>query len=376
MNILIVDDEPSIVRPFAFVLEKKGHSLLTACNGEEGLLTARQNAGILDLVFLDIMMPKMNGYEVARRLTNEDYKVPIIIFSARGVDPDDREKAQIGAWQYWSKPFQPIKVAEWLKSFEAIAPDREQRLEMVMQEISSNSKNIQVYEQRKRKKSKGIKKYGLSEIGEMTSGIVHDMSNNNMAIYETAGELIEELHTEEIDKELFLEFIQDIRKRSKLVFQDITKLKNLTERSYTSIKPLNINQLIEEILELMQIRLITIEKDLSSNLPLMPGNEESITQIFTNLIQNAIQAMSPKGGEIRVKTCTEDNFIRIDFKDTGCGIPKKYWSRIFELKFSTKKESSGIGLYLVKKAINQHNGKITFVSEVNKGTAFTLYLPI
>ena len=111
-RILVVDDEPSIVRPLTFILKKKGYEVLTASNGEEGLHVARTEKP--DLIFLDVMMPKKNGYEVCQELKNdpEFKKIYIIILTARGVEPTEEEKQQIGANEFMSKSFSPIKVVE------------------------------------------------------------------------------------------------------------------------------------------------------------------------------------------------------------------------------------------------------------------------
>lgn len=111
-RILVVDDEPSIVRPLMFILKKKGYEVLTASNGEEGLLIARTKKP--DLIFLDVMMPKKNGYEVCQELKQDPelQKIYVIILTARGVEPTEEEKKQIGANEFMSKPFSPIKVVE------------------------------------------------------------------------------------------------------------------------------------------------------------------------------------------------------------------------------------------------------------------------
>lgn len=111
-RILVVDDEPSIVRPLMFVLKKNGYDVLTAPNGDEGLRMAKQEKP--DLIFLDVMMPKKNGYEVCREIKNDPelQHIYIIILTARGVELDEEEKKKVNANEYMSKPFSPIKVVE------------------------------------------------------------------------------------------------------------------------------------------------------------------------------------------------------------------------------------------------------------------------
>lgn len=109
-KILVVDDEPCIVRPLTFILKKKGYHVLTASNGIEGLEVTRAEKP--DLIFLDVMMPKKNGYEVCEEIKRDPelQHIYIIILTARGADLNEEEKQRIGANEFMSKPFSPIKV--------------------------------------------------------------------------------------------------------------------------------------------------------------------------------------------------------------------------------------------------------------------------
>lgn len=114
-KILVVDDEPSIVRPLEFILKKNGYKVLTASNGEEGLRVARAEKP--DLIFLDVMMPKKNGYEVCQELKEdpETKAIFVIILTARGVELPEEQKKLVNANEYMAKPFSPIKVVERVK---------------------------------------------------------------------------------------------------------------------------------------------------------------------------------------------------------------------------------------------------------------------
>jgi DNA-binding response OmpR family regulator len=115
-KILVVDDEPSIVRPLVFILKKEGYEVLTASNGEEGLQVVRAQKP--DVIFLDVMMPKKNGYEVCKEIKcDPDLKqIYVIILTARGVEPDDEDKKFIDANEYMSKPFSPRRIVDRVKA--------------------------------------------------------------------------------------------------------------------------------------------------------------------------------------------------------------------------------------------------------------------
>ena len=106
-KILVVDDEPTIVRLMEFILARQGHQMVVAVNGEEAL--AKIRAEQPDLVLLDIMMPRLDGYEVAQRLRADPAtaKLPIIMLSAKAQEEDIRKGVDVGVDEYITKPFSP-----------------------------------------------------------------------------------------------------------------------------------------------------------------------------------------------------------------------------------------------------------------------------
>ncbi len=111
-TVLIVDDEPHILRSLGFVIHRAGYRVIEARSGREALRMIRQHHP--DLVFLDIMMPELNGYEVCRRVKQEDgsNSTFIIMLTAKGQRPDRRAGVEAGADEYMTKPFSPSRAVE------------------------------------------------------------------------------------------------------------------------------------------------------------------------------------------------------------------------------------------------------------------------
>ncbi len=109
-RILVVDDEPHLIRSLTFILAKEGYDVSMAADGEEALQKIAENKP--DLIFLDIMMPKKNGYEVCEtiRKVPELNSIYIIMLSAKGWDIDRAKAISVGANEFMSKPFSPLDV--------------------------------------------------------------------------------------------------------------------------------------------------------------------------------------------------------------------------------------------------------------------------
>ena len=109
-KVLVCDDEPYIVESVSYVVRKAGYEVLVAEDGESSLQRARDEHP--DLIFLDIMMPKMSGYEVCRRLKQDPdtRDIYIVMLTARGQQEDEQKALELGADEFMTKPFSPRKM--------------------------------------------------------------------------------------------------------------------------------------------------------------------------------------------------------------------------------------------------------------------------
>jgi len=114
-KILVVDDEPHVIRSLTFVLSKEGYDVASAENGEDALTKIR--ALKPDLVFLDVMMPKKNGYEVCREVKKDSglRHIRVIMLTAKGQESDREQGLGAGADEFMTKPFSPIGVVAKLR---------------------------------------------------------------------------------------------------------------------------------------------------------------------------------------------------------------------------------------------------------------------
>jgi signal transduction histidine kinase len=223
-------------------------------------------------------------------------------------------------------------------------------------------------------------KQKMESIGMLAGGIAHDFNNMLTGILGYAS-LMKKFLTDNAKLSRYAEAIEHSAQRASKLTQHLL---NFSRRQRKSTGTVNVNALLEDVLFLLKesFREITIEKTLDETLPHVKGDEAELQNVFLNLLINAKDAMEGNG-LIRVSTqrkkhINEKEFILIEMEDTGKGIDEELRLKIFEPYFSTKEKDSnlGMGLYLVDRVIKEHGGFIEIESEKEKGTKFSLYIPI
>ena len=114
-KILVVDDEPNVIRTLTFVLKKEGYDVSSAVNGEEAITRVHESKP--SLIFLDVMMPKKNGYQVCEEVKSDSAlnDIHIVMLSAKGQEADRDKAISLGADEFMTKPFSPVGVVGRVK---------------------------------------------------------------------------------------------------------------------------------------------------------------------------------------------------------------------------------------------------------------------
>ena len=225
----------------------------------------------------------------------------------------------------------------------------------------------------------------MAAIGSLVAGITHNL-NNPIAIIQANAELLKLKYQDvpEIDK-----ILEQTTRMTDLVQTIVMKGKR--EQS-TAREDIDLNNLIRQELEFFNANLFFKHKiqkklELKSDLPTFKGRYSDFSQIFNNLIDNAIDAMlNSKQKVLTIKTDYDDNVINLQISDTGCGMDPKTKEHIFEPFFTTKANpgaeqaagipsGSGLGLSMVKTMLAEYNAEIMVDSKEGQGTIFTILLP-
>ncbi|NOX97129.1 MAG: HAMP domain-containing protein, partial [Nitrospirae bacterium] len=232
----------------------------------------------------------------------------------------------------------------------------------------------------------------LAALGELSAGVAHEVRNPLGIIKSSAQVLQNRLKDKEVKSRELISFIIEETDRLNKV---VTNFLDFARPQKPNLEKRKIIPILDKTLGLVKIqfseRNIKVVRNYKKGLPPAMIDEDLMSQVFLNLITNALQAMS-EGGiltvTVRLKvenqkfktedknSSTETNFIEISFRDTGCGIPETELSKVFNPFFSIREGGTGLGLSIVHKIIETHGGEISVESQVGKGTTFTLKLPV
>lgn len=214
----------------------------------------------------------------------------------------------------------------------------------------------------------------------LAAGVAHEIGNPLNALHIHLQLLQRELQPlKRADREPLAELVQVAR-------NEVARLDLIIAQFLRAIRPSkpkfalsHIETVLREVLVLMQQEIqdcgVKVEIVTQPPLPKTRVDRNQIKQVFFNLIKNASQAM-PGGGVLRISLSATDQFYAISFQDTGCGIKPEDFGHIFDAYYTTKSEGSGLGLMIVQRIVQEHGGQIKVVSVPDKGTNFTILLPL
>ncbi|MHA1973123.1 MAG: response regulator [Candidatus Hodarchaeales archaeon] len=288
--------------------------------------------------------------------------------------------------------------------------------EEVAGDIASSLHNIELEDEQNRMAKMLIQSEKMASIGTLAAGVAHEINNPVGFInsnLETLNKYLKNLSTyvQEVNKEIgklkgmdegavgiLYKRLETLRENLKVDFllkdaqcaiqesiegiervgKIVGDLKDFSRMDKYESKPADINEILEKSLNLIWNELKYKAKVIKNlgDLPLVYCDIQRISQVFVNILLNAVQAIE-KQGTITIKTFQADSSVAIQISDSGEGIPEKNKEKIFDAFFTTKSagKGTGLGLSIVYRIIKDHNGTITLKSSEGMGTTFTITLP-
>ncbi|MBU4319499.1 MAG: response regulator [Thermodesulfovibrionales bacterium] len=347
-KILIVDDAMDTVELLKKRFRSEGYDTAEAYNGEEALNKVPEYDP--DLIVLDVMMPKIDGYQVCQRLKADEKTkyIPILMLTAKGEVEHKVKGLDIGADDYMSKPFDYKELSARVRSLLSIKATHKKKVEE--------------------------EKTGALE--QMMDQVAHEIRNPLTSIGGFARKVFTRLPEGDPNKKYMQMIIEDVAVLESMIKQ-LIELKSL---SISMKEPSNINDVIKDSLKVFEQdviqKAVNVETDLKDNLPLITVDKKLLKRAFCNLIKNSIEAMETGTKVLKIISRLSGDNLELQFSDTGKGISKDKIKNIFDPLVTSKVYGPGLGLTFALKIIQDHKGTISVESESGKGTTFTIRLPV
>lgn len=364
-TVLIVDDVDANVLLLKLLLSKAGYKTLTAYNGKDALKIMETNNP--DLILLDIMMPVMDGHEVAAQLKEMPDKkdIPIIFLSALNSSEDIVKGFKLGAADYVSKPFNKDELL--------IRVNHQLSLVSAKRTISRQNEELQ-----------------KTIIGrdKLYSVIAHDLRSPIGSIRMVMNALVLNIPKESLDEDMYELLIMGNR----LTEESFVLLDNLLK--WTKSQTGRLNTVFQDNVEILplirgEVELSEVVAELKNIKIKLNGDtkakaridQDMIKTVLRNLVGNAIKFSNP-GSKVDVNVAEKDDFITISVVDSGEGISKENQEKLFKAdthftSFGTdNEEGSGLGLLLCKEFVVRNGGKMWFESTEGKGSTFSFDIPV
>jgi signal transduction histidine kinase len=429
LTILIVDDYGANRKPLRAQLEAEGHRVLEAGDGLEALQVLEREP--VAAVISDLFLPNMDGFQLCRELRRSEKfnALPFIHYTSTYTSEEEQKLSEsVGADQFLIKPISPrtllaalaeaIRISEARQSIrqtgdntaivtkrygEALfrkMEDKNTELATFCAELEQANKRIvdlnADLERRIQARTAEIQAANRElagrnqEIQNFYHTLAHELKTPLTSAREFVSILMEGLAGPLNPTQLeYLGIARESCDRLRLCIDDLYDSTRLeTGKLRLELKPASLGAVAQQatasIRPLADAKGISLSCEAESGLPKAPVDENRITQIITNLLINALK-FTPSGGKVRVRVTTNPAapaFLRVSVSDTGCGIARDQWDRIFDRLYQVKMgdgasaQGFGLGLYLCRELVKLHGGKIQVESEPGQGSIFSFTVPL
>lgn len=364
VNLLIIDDDPSILAMIKKKLELENYSVETAGSGKEGLSVISEKN--IDLAIVDYLMPEMDGFETMEKIKELKPDLPVVMLTAHGSTHVATCAMKRQASDFVEKP---VDCRQLMLTIEEVLREAKYRI------IENNNKKLEEMNR---------------SLGALVAGVGHNMNSILSSILGYTEIAMDEL-VDESAARAPLHMVITAVKRGRDMFLEMV----MAGDKHLQRKPMNLKAEIDSILDKVESTVpdnIHVERELPAGKSVINGVQPQIHYMLEQLCCNSIGAMEKTGGTLTVclseKTVyfgSEDPvpgllpgiYHMLTVKDTGCGLEPLAQSRIFEPFYATGDigKGAGLGLFVVNRIVKNHGGEIFVESMPGQGSYFYVYLP-
>ena len=344
-KVLFIDDNIEDFKPLLTIITKliKDLEIITADNGYDGLEIANEKNP--DVIFLDINMPGIDGYEVCKRLkaAPQTNNIPIVFFTSAELDLAGQMSAiDTGGEDFIHKPINAVELAARIK---------------IMLKLKAHTDNLEqlVAEQTKKadeQRALAARAERLASLGTLAAGIAHEINQPLNALKVSVdGALYWKGQNRDISSDELFESFEFISEQANRIDNIIRHIRSLAKRENPSLRTtVRINEVIDSALSLIEKQItshkIEIIKHFEVNLPLILAHSTQMEQVIINLIinaKNALDSLDRDGKRIEVWTTVQNDFCVLEIRDNGPGIPENMLEKIFDPFYTSKFGEEGMG---------------------------------
>ncbi len=367
VHVLVVDDERDFADLLSERLRARGMEVHTAYGGEQALEMARELHP--EVVILDITMPGMSGLETLGALKSDRSGPEVILLTADSTLNTAVAGMKSGARDYLTKP------ADIDTLVSAIGDAEGRHMEALSRQRMAETAK-------------------LAALGELATGVAHEINNPLQVMISEAGWIEEILHEPDLteanrsEMRTSLELIRHQARRCKAITAKLLTLRCALDAKGARTKlPILVGRLLDERRERIEALGVEVGQEWAPALGAMEIPESEWGQLLANVFDNALDAMENMNAAdaldapapvLTLRGACGDSWMEVTVRDTGCGIEEHLLTRIFEPFFSTKEVGKGIGLGLAicHGIIEAMGGGITVRSSPGRGSTFTIRVPM
>ena len=371
-QVLVIDDEIG-PRESLRMLLKPNYQVHTADCVEAGLKLLKEKQP--DAIVMDIRMPGISGIEGLRQIREIDPHLSVIMLTGFGALDTAKEALRLGANDYISKPFDAREMQEVIgRNVERTRVHR--TAEQAAGQIKElNNRLLQQLAQKER----------LASLGQASAEFVHDLGNPLTIVWGYVQLLAKRLDNSEnggAENTTSVKELNIIEQNVRLCRELLTMWQSYGNVEASPPKPISVSSIVREVLKgvtgMASQSNVTINAEICDDPCTLLGDALQISRAIQNVIINAIQASAERKGAVTIRCDQKDFYVDLVIEDTGAGIAPAQVNKIFDPYFTTKQAHSGtgLGLYITKKVVEDHNGSIKVESTLDVGTTFSIRLPL
>jgi len=372
-QVLVIDDEMG-PRESLRMLLKPDYNVHTADCVDAGIRLLKEKQP--DTVVMDIRMPGATGIEGLRKIREIDPHLSVIMLTGFGALETAQEALRLGANDYINKPFDAGEMRKVIGR--NVERTRVQRAgERAAAEIKElNNRLLKELAQKER----------LASLGQASAEFVHDLGNPLTIVWGYVQLLAKKLERSEnggaAENTASIKELGIIEQNVRLCRELLTMWQSYGSVGASPHKPMSVSAVLREVIKGVGAMAVQNGVELKTNICedtcILLGDAVQIKRAIQNVIINAVQACAGKKGSVSVDCGRKDFYVDLRVEDNGHGIPPARIDKIFDPYFTTKqgKSGTGLGLYITKKVVEDHNGSLKVDSTPGVGTTFTIRLPL